>query len=153
MTYCNYSASVLRCGSSINIFSKSKNLVCSIWWGSRRTFCKNCKTDILFFQKSSPILCILQTMLLYSYNEQEMFYQPVNFSRRMGCCICTRLCPHFNNENALIPYKSSSEPLGCMQTNKLYSSDNQGRLFENCWICDHWGRGSCTRAWPCWSFI
>ena len=35
-----------------------------------------------------------------------------------------------------------------IQTNLVYSNDNQGRVYQNCKFHDPRGRGSCARAWP-----
>ena len=45
--------------------------------------------------------------------------------------------------------KESSFLLRSMvQTNEVYSNDDQGRIYLSCKFHDPWGRGSCARVWP-----
>ena len=45
-------------------------------------------------------------------------------------------------------FKKISSLLPCMdKKNKIYSNDDQGRVFQNCKFHDPGGRGSCVRVW------
>ena len=74
----------------------------------------------------------------------------VNFmTPRAGDRSCARVWPYKSySENALFLEKSSSLFPGKDQTNQVCSSDDQGRVYQNCKFHDPSGRGSCARVWP-----
>ena len=54
-----------------------------------------------------------------------------------------------NSVKLMYFFKKSSYLLGGMvQTNYVYSNDDQGRVYQNCKFHDPWCRGSSARVWP-----